>query len=40
MDILGTEAAGATDDDSVSIFFPFEDGTGADPELSADVQRD
>jgi hypothetical protein len=35
MNILGTKASGRTDKDSVAILIPFQDGAGADAELSA-----
>jgi len=40
MNIPGTEAARATDDDPAAILFPFEDRARADAKLSAYIHRD
>jgi hypothetical protein len=40
MDILGTEAAGTTDNDLVALLLPFQDRARADAELSAYVHGD
>jgi hypothetical protein len=37
MNVLGSESAGAPDDDFVALFVPFQDGSGTDSELAPNV---
>jgi len=39
MDVFGAKTASAADNDFVPLFFPFEDRTRADSELSAYIDR-